>query len=616
MDFKWTDVISDERFDSLPAEKKASIRDNYFNTQLLPKAEADGINIDELRAEFNSRYNYVQEAHVESGTNVATTQQNASESVSEASTAMLGFSPDGTFDASSEHWKGKTAGEIYREMSGRSDLGISATQPESQGVSGMTENVDQKIDAETWIDKRAKELLSKNKEITVKEAEIKAENDYQGETAELAADVALGVAIPGSFVKSLPRAAATGAAMTTATGLVKDVVAEDETTVNKLIDRAATGAAFGAAGKKASDVIVKGVEVGAKKFGETGKKISEAISKKKALESNKSIEELDKLNTKYNDIVEGALEKKKEGLKGLEKASAKLTTSDKNALSNIEIADGITVRDFEVAINLAEDVSDLSRKGAKVGSKTVAKEVKNEKLSKLIDDASAPIEKLAKKVTGTKGNELRELAAELIGLRDTGLNRARNKAVKNLTTELNKDLSKITKDIKNDPMLNETQASELVKVVKMLRENASTVNRGDFVKSSELSEGIEKALKDLNIEEPIITKLFDYNRSLKTARKLGEDSVESIDSVAKQFAPAAIIGYLTDAATGGGAFGARFLINTKLNTSTAKRLADVEKAIKGQYKLDEKARQMIQDGADLSSVVSYLAIKKMLKDGE
>lgn len=534
----------------------------------------------------------------------------------EAEEVRPGMKEDGSIDTTSEHWKGKSAIQIYEEAYGRDAQGVGVTQPESQAASGMTENVDQKIDAETWIKNRADEFLRDNMDMTRREAMKKAEDAYQGEVAELGVDLALSAAVPYRLTNSIVKGAAATSAITGTAAVTGNVVAGKD--VGEGVgEKMVLGGTLGAIGGKIStpkNASLKKLEDIGSGY-DTILKRDYTSNELRNLESafmktdNANIKDfrwaVDSINNETP--IQEALDKA--GITWYKATPFREFTDNlpETTLSKTISGQGfdVTVEDVVVARNTAKDLLKLNKKGAKVGAHNLGKSVAkdNADLGTKIMEASGSLESLA--VKASKSPTFSGMA-ETFGLTTKDIAKARINAVDDAMVDVYSELQKLKSSGK-------TVDVNFPDIEKKLTEAVNALKGSDY-------KAFSKARKEL---EGKISTTPEMNKFLNTIDTFAEviqntKKKDVVGSTLADWGIPTIVALTSDLMSGGitklGQASIKAGVNKLTASTTNKRLKEVEKALGGKFELDSVAMRMLKNGASKGDIIAYLLLKDLTKD--
>lgn len=290
---------------------------------------------------------------------------------------------------------------------------------------------------------------------------------------------------------------------------------------------------------------------------------------------------------------------------------------------------GSTAADIIAARRKADVMGDTP--GLKSGVKSVSDQIDNPIIKRELLDAA-----LAREVDAASfaGIPIGQTGQELLGIRDPNLYRARKGGVKEATDNLNKQIDSLFSDGSNIP------TPEAFKIKKNLRDANAATAVNDVDASKKAIKEVNSTLRNkkfnlTNKEESVLDTLKANIQTLnKINTKAGKlDGSNFISDIITS--PALRVGLGSGAVSGftGGEEGTGFnwqtaLLGTAVGAAARKgmgkisqvqidnRLGQVRKALGGKYKIDEEARQLIEDGHDVAKVIAYVVMKTDVAGGE
>lgn len=437
------------------------------------------------------------------------------------------------------------------------------------------------------------EWANKSDEEVWEAAKLKYAEDA-GETTFMA------LTLPVSLGRTLLTTAAKGAALLGSEELVGEAsryLAGEELDVTKSAKEvgkgAATGAALGPAGKVLGDVGAKAFDLATNNKAITALKELDTLGKK-AKDAAKTAEDTNFPERLVDDII-------------------------------VDAKKGATVGDVTDASNLSKAHIDANEEGARVGVTRLSDAVNNPEIQKLIKEAGSRGEKVAKAVTGEKGNKAREKVAENLGLRDTNLKTQRKEAAVQLQHDVSNSMEELVSKHKNLPIVNgfKEQLDELVKV-----SNARNGKKFDKLfkaaqKEAKLVSGVDAKLYKEMKEN--LAKVKSYHNINKTSSVADENSIvphilsglgaasQIVPSQGEDWTSSTTKAALTAAAILGG----RKAINAGMNKGVKTQQKRVDKALKGELgelKRRHKIAQALGKGGEKLPDGMLLRAYMMLED--
>lgn len=497
------------------------------------------------------------------------------------------YTADGGINTQSDFWKGKSAIQIYEEAYGRSGYGVNTFQPESQAVSGMTENVDQKIDAETWIKNRADEFLRDNMDMTRREAMKKAEDAYEGEVVDIGTELAMSLAAPARLYRTAKGAAAT-------TG----VIAGTSTAAGNLV-----------AGRDVSENVVQNASIGAL-VGAGGKQLENAFAGTRAPKSIKDLNALGQEAAAMRQEYDLAVKKMREQASltpgsnptALKKQADELFENMMRA--PLPSNKNVTANDVETAMKKATVIADNPKLLS--GTSDVSKQIDNPELRKLLDSAALSIE---------KGGTIKRSVLEIVGAKTPGLQRKRSDAIAERSAELFNDIGLYAD---NGSFISPSVHTALEE----LKKAATLTGKLDFDSSKKAISNVNKIL-DKNAgqfgvtEQKLINNIKNELQTLNKINVKAGDTNPYLDAFKSSVALlgptiGGVVGGGTlgaSAAVGAGAYAGKRALSNYSNKVIGDRVQLVKQALGGKASLDERALQMIEDNMAIGDVIAYIALK-------
>lgn len=636
----WNEVMGNPEFAKETPETQQAIRDDYFNKVIRPQVERNGDDVNAVYNDFVSKHKFISTGSQSASNSVQEpTQPNPMDKVFqdgvELSTKPVDVSvptylspssanaPTPSSLSSEELGKGlensmhnvearektqfeKRHSEKYKWLrdpfrEGYEDLKeAKANHPgvisQSEAMSLPVLEKEYEVALQPWMEQRVVELLENNPEMDYKEAERQARLEQAGEAAELATSAALTVgsfALPGAALATVPRIAALGAAESALTGVAGNAAAERDLDEG-IAEDVMLGAVLGAGSKKIVDSVTGLSKLGSRLIGNA---------------APKDVKELNEVGKKAEEMIQKELDK-----------VGYLTSYFKKK----EVVPGVTVGDVLVAKNKADSLVGINEKGAKVGSQTLAEQIDNEVVSKMIMDSRGKMEKLS----SASSKNLGKIVTEVVGLRSVGLDKSRKEAIDQVGKEFSNEIKTIKKEAlksaEKNPIKSGVRNMPLKEVEEQLDKSydplfkaIEAVRKGDTASSKKFADEALSIIKELRLDNRLRSDVIDTAQKIKTLRKVAEKvptSSEKEDLIKQIAAPA--IGALMGDISGGLAGAAlRGGVAKAVTSTSATRLKQVKKALGGKYELDSKAIKMIEDGADIGKIVSYVVMKGM-KDEE
>lgn len=386
----------------------------------------------------------------------------------------------------------------------------------------------------------------------------------------------------------------------------------DDAIAADVIDEMITGAQFGGAVGGVSKVLGEG---------------SEWLFRKAKDLAPKNLEELNRLGSKGSRRYEGYLKEqtlKREELQNkvingemtLEEASIAFkkfndTKWKSKMMGGIEDTN-INASDILAAKNKANEL--FSNPNLRSGTETVAEQIDNPALRKILSEVGVPI------VESGKMSRSKNLQ-EFLGLRTPGLFRDRMQAVKDETVDIFNQASALKQGIGSGG----TKEGQKVgnKMLDEIKRAASSINKGEMADAKKALDAVNELnrTKGLALSSESQATINNLKAQLQTLRKVkatGKDTNVAIDTL-KKFAPSIIGGgvglygsegswerAMALAAVGAGARGAVSKLSSK---AVANRLGQVRKALGGNYKIDREAEEMIRAGHDVATVITGIVLR-------
>lgn len=271
---------------------------------------------------------------------------------------------------------------------------------------------------------------------------------------------------------------------------------------------------------------------------------------------------------------------------------------------------GITAEDIVKALRKAEHLAE--NPDLMSGVKSVANQVESLQMK----------QRLMREILGREkgGGLLSDKTQELIGLRDPNLYGMRSEAVKKALEQASGEINKMRMSSGNSSVFND-MLDDLDKAAKKLHD-------GKVDEAMDLMEIFGKSIDnrrlDISRDEVIAAKSF-----MSDLKSLGRIKLEPSGKASSSLSPAirsAISGVIGGQAAGvllGGeplsleaslGLAAAGAAGRKLGSSISHKqiqsnLKKVTAALGGKYKMDDKAIQMISEGADIAKVIAYVVLR-------
>lgn len=482
------------------------------------------------------------------------------------------------------------------------------------GVERNQEASEQRIEEE--VDKRVAEKKAKGEKVNRPEIKEEVKDDFKDQSREVVKDVAVGVGTLGIGAPAMLAKVATKAPKAVQYAA-------------KAADQGLFGAAF-AGGDQILSNIIKGDDIlkdtdtaasigGA--LGVGGKVVGDGLSKAyDMIVDKKRIESLSKLN----DIGKKA-DTQKSNLSEFSPDQGDIPVTAKTSLQEVlKTKEG------------AEELVKLNEHGGIVGAQTLASGVKSKELSDLINQSGTRREKVARKVTGENGNQVRNKIAEGVGLRTENAKVRRSEAFKKSNQEVDNKLDDIIDDVKLDVKAKAVPKETLQEVqsfTKNLKAARAAGNAGNIEKYKKLIKKAEKNLSSIRKGDDFLGDMLNdtlvttkSTAKFKGAVNKGEDSniVDIATTIGSFMLPAMTNGYdHSDLVLGGVASWALPKVRKKLSGSMSKSIANRSGEIKdalggqlGKAKLDKlKSRYKAKDALvgntpDGALLRAYLLMKE------
>lgn len=492
---------------------------------------------------------------------------------------------------------------------------IPAEHTVEAGVERNKVATDLRIEEE--VDKRVAEKKKAGEKIDRPQIKEEVKEEFKDHARDLTKDVAIGVATLGVGAPAmLARYAPQGSKALQYAA--------------KVADQGIFGAAF-AGGDQVLSNLIRGEDltkdlgtstsiggalgVGGKVLGDAAGKVADYVVDKRA---SKALEELNELGKKGK----------------FHKDNSNEFSPD---LKDTPIAKNTSADDILKTKEGAEELVKLNKDGGHIGTFTLAESTKSPEIKRLLEESATRTEKVARKVTGTKGNVARNKVAEAVGLRAENLKSKRSDAFKASNHKVDNELEDILDDVKalvknkELPKENLTEVKEFSKYLKSAR---AAGNSGNMAKYSKHISKAEKTLKSISKSDDYLGEALQQQlvktkatAKVKGAVSKGEENTAVVDimtSLGSFALPMVMNGYdhsdlLAGTVGAAASTWARRKASNRFSKNVDKRLSTVEKALQGKlnkgdlnalkskYKKVDALRNGTPDGAMLRA---YLALKE------
>lgn len=439
------------------------------------------------------------------------------------------------------------------------------------------------------VHRKTLEKVEANPEMSYGEAEKEVRQEEARTGTQLAAGLLAPVALPALGVAplSLPALAAMEGGVNAAAGATADLLG------GKGLDgeRTTMDAVYGALGPTVGGVL--------------GKTLSKMKGGKAA---------------KTNDLLENEAFQKLNAIGQQAKVAEAYAGSvklygPKKLNEVLEGTETITAKDVINAAAKADAINKVAKAGGKAGTDTLAEMVPNAELRGLLKEAATKAEGMAK--GAKKVNDITGLPiTDLLGFSNRSGKLATSSATRDVMANLRKSANDTYEGLRTVYSFSKEQDKALTEQFKQLGKASKLIGKGKVDEAADILEHLAKVddqiFKSLgDIPAKTIRELRGQLEAYAGLRKMTADveRATTVVGMLQQVGIATPFAFWHNPALAIGGKVAQAGAKKMYDVGVKNRLDEVNRALGGKLKVDEKVRQMVEEGRDLGAIIGYAAMK-------